>query len=52
MDKHRVDRAMCLAEMEDPDMLEHFLLRPHRFDKSPAVSVMKYYYDEQRRAKF
>ncbi|MDW8230343.1 MAG: AAA family ATPase, partial [Saprospiraceae bacterium] len=40
--KHYVDRTMYLAKMEDMDTRYHFFLRPRRFGKSLAVSVMEY----------
>ncbi|MCS7036774.1 MAG: AAA family ATPase [Saprospiraceae bacterium] len=50
--KHYVDRTMYLAKMEEMDTRYHFFLRPRRFGKSLAVSVMEYYYGKQHRAKF
>ncbi len=50
--KHYVDRTLYLAKMEDMDTRYHFFLRPRRFGKSLAVSVMEYYYGKQHRAKF
>ncbi len=50
--KHYVDRTMYLAKMEDMDTRYHFFLRPRRFGKSLAVSVMEYYYGKQHRTKF
>jgi hypothetical protein len=50
--KHYVDRTTYLAKMEDMDTRYHFFLRPRRFGKSLAVSVMEYYYGKQHRDKF
>ena len=49
---HYVDRTEYIAKMEQMDSKYHFFLRPRRFGKSLAVSVMEYYYGKQHRADF
>jgi hypothetical protein len=47
-----IDRTHYLEKMEQMDTNYHFFLRPRRFGKSLAVSVMEYYYGKQHKANF
>jgi hypothetical protein len=47
-----LDRTYYLEKMEQMDTRYHFFLRPRRFGKSLAVSVMEYYYGKQHKADF
>ena len=47
-----IDRTQYLEKLEQMDSRYHFFLRPRRFGKSLAVSVMEYYYGKQHKAAF
>ena len=47
-----VDRTAFLEKLEQLDSSYHFYLRPRRFGKSLAVSVMEHYYGRQHKGDF
>ncbi|HHM21425.1 MAG TPA: hypothetical protein ENJ20_05315, partial [Bacteroidetes bacterium] len=49
---HYFDRTMYLETLEKWHSKYHLFLRPRRFGKSLAVSVMEYYYGRQHKKLF